>query len=83
MGSFLKKGMRKSTNVNKKDIDKEAKNLVQDTITNMNLVMEHLQNDPELRDDNFLHKVERLTDFNFSAKQLNMLKRDLLLSYDE
>lgn len=81
MSSFLKKGKRQE----QKDIDKKVakvQDMFHKTLIAMNHVFTNLKDDPELTSENFEQKVKELTQWKFSEKQLNILKRDLIEQYE-
>lgn len=82
MSNFLNKGKR-NVIIQQKKNGKEAVAKFQKTLLVMNEVFEKLSNDPELDDDNFESKVKEITKFKFSQKQLEILKKDLIVDLDD
>lgn len=83
MGSFLKKGKRVYENKIKKDFQKNAGNLINETMMHMNKAFNALSQDPELTEETFDAKLKASTQFPFNNIQRNLLRKDLMLTYDE
>lgn len=83
MGSFLKKGKGVYDNKVKRDFKKNAGNLINQTMMHMNKAHSVLSEDPELTDETFDSKLKAITKFPFNDIQRNILRKDLMLNYDE
>lgn len=83
MGSFMKKGKRVYENKIKKDFQENAGNLINETMMHMNHAFSVLSEDPELTEETFDSKLKAITKFPFNDIQINILRKDLMLKYDE